>query len=58
MLESFILECVIDRNEYNRVCQCKLAKEIWRLLKVTHKGTNPVKESNINLLVHSYELFL
>ena len=47
----------MDRNEYNRICQCKLAKEIWRLLEITHEGTNQVKESKINLLVHSYELF-
>ena len=54
----FTLQCAIDRNEYNRICQCKLAKEIWRLLKITHEETNQVKESKINLLVHSYEFFL
>ena len=48
----------MDRNEYNRICQCKSAKEIWRLLEVTHEGTNQIKESKINLLVHNYELFL
>ena len=48
----------MDRNEYNRICQCKLAKEIWRLLEITHEGTNQVKELKINLLVCSYELFL
>ena len=47
----------MNRNEYNRICQCKSAKEIWRLLKVAHEGTNQVKESKINLLVHSYGLF-
>ena len=47
----------MDRNEYNRICQCKLAKEICRLLEITHEGTNQVKKSKINLLVHSYELF-
>ena len=47
----------MDRNEYNRICQCKSDKENWRLLKTTHKGTNQVKELKINLLVHSYELF-
>ena len=47
----------MDRNEYNRICQCKSNKENWRLLKTTHKGTNQVKELKINLLVHSYELF-
>ena len=40
-----------------RICQCKLAKEIWRLLEITHEGTNQVKETKINLLVHSYEMF-
>ena len=53
----FTLQCAMDRNEYNIICQFKLAKEIWRLLEITHEGINQVKESKINLLVHSYELF-
>ncbi|WKA11536.1 hypothetical protein VitviT2T_029026 [Vitis vinifera] len=53
----FTLQCAMDRNEYNRICQCKSAKEIWRLLEITHEGTNQVKELKINLLVHNYELF-
>ena len=53
----YILHCVIDRNEFNRVWQCKSAKEIWRLLEITHEGTNQVKESRINIFVHDYELF-
>ena len=52
----YTLQCVMDRNEYNRICQYKSAKEIWRLLEVTHEGTNQVKDSKINLTVHSYEL--
>ena len=40
----FTLQCAMDRNEYNRICQCKLAKEICRLLEITHEGTNQVKE--------------
>ena len=54
----FTLQCSMDRNEYNRICQCKSVEEIWRLLEITHKGTNQVKESKINLLVHRYELFI
>ena len=27
------------------------------MLEITHEGTNQVKESKINLIVHSYELF-
>ena len=46
----------MNRKEYNRICQCKSAKEIWRLLEVTHEGTNQVKESKINLLVHGYQI--
>ena len=53
----YILHCAIDRNEFNRVRQCKSAKEIWRLLEITHEGNNQVKESRINILVHDYELF-
>ena len=54
---TYTLQCAINRNEYNRVCQCKSTKEIWKILVVTHEGTNQVKESKINLLVHIYELF-
>ena len=53
----FILYCAIDRNEFNCIWQCKSAKEIWRLLEITHEGTKQVKESRINILVHDYELF-
>ena len=52
----YILNCTIDRNEFNRVWQCKSAKEIWRLLETTHEETDQVKESRINILVHDYEL--
>ena len=53
----YILHCAIDRNEFNHVWQCKLDKESWRLLEITHEGTNQVKKFRINILVHDYELF-
>ena len=53
----YTLQCFMNRNEYNRIFQCKSAKEIWRLLEINHERTNQVKKSKINLLVHSYELF-
>ena len=53
----YILHYAIDRNEFNRVWQCKSAKKIWRLLEITHERTNQVKESRINIFVHDYELF-
>ena len=27
----YTLQCSMDRNEYNKICQCKLAKEIWEI---------------------------
>ena len=53
----YILHYAIYINEFNPVWQSKSAKEIWRLLETTHEGTNQVKESRINILVHDYELF-
>ena len=53
----FTLQCAMDKNEYNRICQYKSAKKFWRLLEITRKGTNQVKGSKITLLVHTYELF-
>ena len=52
-----LLYCALDPNEFNRISTCNSAKEIWDRLEVTHEGTNQVKESKINLLMHNYELF-
>ena len=47
----------LDVNEFNRIFVCEIAKKNWDKLKVTHKGTSQVKEWNISMLVHKYELF-
>ena len=47
----------LDKNEFNRLFICETTFDIWHTLEVTHEGTSRVKESKINLLVHSYELF-
>ena len=52
-----ILYCALDPNEFNCIFTCESAKEIWDRLDVTHEGTNQVKESKSNILVHNYELF-
>ena len=52
-----VLYCALDANEFNRISTCSSAKEIWDRLEVTHEGTNQVKETKINMLVHKYELF-
>ena len=53
----YILICAMDRTEYNRICQCKMAKEVWRILEITHEGTNQVKYYKVRILVNNYEMF-
>jgi len=30
-------------DEYTRILECELAKEIWSALRMAHEGTNQVK---------------
>ena len=53
-----VLYCALSVNEFNRISSRATAKEIWDRLEVTHEGTNQVKETKINMLVHKYELFM
>ena len=53
----YIIVCAIDRNEYNRISQCKTLKEVWRILEVTHEGTNQVKDSKVRIFENDYGLF-
>ena len=52
-----VLYCALDANEFNWISTCSSVKKIWDRLEVIHEGTNQVKESKINMLVHNYELF-
>ena len=52
-----VLYCTLYANEFNHISTCISTKKIWDRLEVTHEGTNQVKESKINMLVHKYELF-
>ena len=52
-----VLYCTLSVNEFSRISSCATTKEIWDRLEVTHEGTNQVKETKINMLVHKYELF-
>ncbi|KAK8947090.1 hypothetical protein KSP39_PZI007438 [Platanthera zijinensis] len=51
------LFCVLDRTEFNRVCACETAYDIWNLLKVTHEGTSQVKDSKLFQLESEFEKF-
>jgi len=48
---------IMSRSEFKIISSCKNASDIWYALKITHEGTNQVKESKIDMFVHQYELF-
>ena len=52
-----ILYCGLDANEYNHICACEIAKEIWDKLVVIYEGTSQAKETKINMFIHQCELF-
>ena len=47
----------MDRTEYNKICQCKMTKDVWRIREITYDGTNQVKDSKVIILVNDYEMF-
>ena len=53
----YILVCAMDRTKYKRICQCKRAKEVWRMFGIIHEGTNQIKDSKVRILVKDYEMF-
>ncbi|XP_070027777.1 uncharacterized protein [Nicotiana sylvestris] len=52
-----LLYNAISGEEYEKISSCDTTKEIWDKLEVTYEGTNKVKETHINILVHNYKLF-
>ncbi|XP_070020879.1 uncharacterized protein LOC142181068 [Nicotiana tabacum] len=52
-----LLYNAISGEEYEKISSCDTTKEMWNKLEVTYEGTNKVKETHINKLVHDYELF-
>ncbi|KAL6499818.1 hypothetical protein OROGR_027728 [Orobanche gracilis] len=52
-----LLYCALNPKDFNRISSCDTAKEIWKMLEITHEGTSQVKETKINMLLHEYELF-
>ena len=52
-----LLYCALDPTEFNRVSTYSSVKEIWDTLEVTHESTSQVKQSKVNMLVHTYEMF-
>ena len=52
-----ILTFGLSSDEFFHTTRCKSAKEIWKMLKITHKGTADVKRARKNTLVFEYEAF-
>jgi len=47
----------LDHSEFNRISTCMSTKEIWDTLEVIHEGTDQVKNTKVNMSVHTYEMF-
>nr|XP_012567376.1 uncharacterized protein LOC105851261 [Cicer arietinum] len=42
-------EHILAWEEYNRVEECKSAKELWDTLRIHHEGTSHMKEARIDM---------
>ena len=47
----------MDMNEYNGIIEFKTAKEVWRILEITHEGIKKVNDSKAIILVNDHENF-
>lgn len=54
---KLFLTMALSWEEYDRIQECKNAKEIWDTLKIHHEGTSHVKETRIDIGVRKFELF-
>nr|GEU67036.1 zf-CCHC domain-containing protein/UBN2 domain-containing protein [Tanacetum cinerariifolium] len=52
-----VLYNALPKKEYERIFMCKMDKDIWQLLLITHQGNSQVKVNKIDLLVQQYEQF-
>ncbi|GKE84121.1 zf-CCHC domain-containing protein, partial [Tanacetum coccineum] len=54
---KMVLYNALPKKEYERIFMCKMAKNIWQSLLITHQGNKQVKDNKIDLLVQQYEQF-
>ena len=45
----------ISTDEFHRIATCTLAKKAWDIFQVTHKGSNAVKVSKLQMLTSRFE---
>jgi hypothetical protein len=53
-----ILLSALDRNEYNRVMNVDVAKQIWDTLHLSHEGVDKVRRAKIDLLMAKLNRFV
>ncbi|GKC01435.1 hypothetical protein Tco_0987571 [Tanacetum coccineum] len=54
---KMVIYNALPSKEYERIFMCKIAKEIWDALLITHQGNSQVKYNKIDLFVQQYEQF-
>ncbi|MCH82548.1 hypothetical protein A2U01_0003357 [Trifolium medium] len=54
---KLFIKSALCRKEYDRIMECKTAKEMWNTLQTHHEGTSRVKETMIDIRVRKFELF-
>ncbi|GJS48664.1 hypothetical protein Tco_0598785 [Tanacetum coccineum] len=47
----------LPKKEYERIFMCKMAKDIWKSLLITHQGNSQVKDNKIDILVQQSKQF-
>ena len=52
-----LIFCALSPEIFDSVMHLKTAHEAWKLLEVTHEGTNQFKQAKNHLLVQQYESF-
>ncbi|GKE78168.1 hypothetical protein Tco_1544288, partial [Tanacetum coccineum] len=54
---KMVIYNALPKKEYVKIFMCKMAKDIWQSLLITHQGNRQVNDNKIDLLVQQYEQF-
>ncbi|XP_062099833.1 uncharacterized protein LOC133805684 [Humulus lupulus] len=54
---KYALICGLDRDVFKNIEQASTAYDMWKMLEVTHQGTNAMKETKIQIYSTQYENF-
>ncbi|MCI20136.1 zinc knuckle family protein, partial [Trifolium medium] len=46
---KLFIKCALNREEHDRIMECKTAKEMWETLQNHHEGSSRVKETRIDI---------